>query len=374
MLWCMIASMNSSPSTSFSEFAKLTKNTISRRIAAIFEENSAIFAQLPEMSDWLAATMQDFATSGKMLRGALAFVGSQLFGGAENEAETETISLAAGLELLQAGLLVHDDIMDHDEKRRGKPTFHIRIKNKMLEIDSGFEESPALDMAEAQGICVGDLFFFIAWNEITRLGAQVSSLIAREHAIVTLAQMRDVASGYDKRFPSVDEVLDMYRHKTARYTVALPLLAGASMSEQVDHEVFRLLEVFGEALGIVFQLQDDRLGLFGDEGSIGKSVGSDIKEGKKTLYILALQNRMNHEERTRFYSIYKSPDIDADDIEWLRTLILAKGVDAYVQTIIEEHLSQARTALAQISTYRAIRADSIHLLENFIEYSCQRTY
>jgi len=364
--------MNSSSCASFPEFATLTKKSISGRIAAIFQENRAMFANLPDMGDWLATEMEDFAGSGKMLRGALAFVGSRLFGGAGKE--TETISLAAGLELLQAGLLVHDDIMDHDERRRGKPTCHLRIKNKILEKNPNFGEAPALGMAEAQGICVGDLFFFVAWQEITKLSAQVSSLIAREHAIVTLAQMRDVAMGYDRQFPTIDEVIDMYRHKTARYTVVLPLLAGASMSRRADADSLSQLETFGEALGIVFQLQDDRLGLFGNEQCIGKALGSDMKEGKKTPYILALQNRMNHEERTHFYSIYKSPDIDADDIEWLRNLILTKGVDASIEAIIQEHLSKARSTLEVISKLRGVQADSIHLLESFIGYSGQRKY
>jgi geranylgeranyl diphosphate synthase type I len=366
--------MNSSSCASFPEFAALTKKSISGRIAAIFRENRAMFANLPDMGDWLVAEMEDFAGSGKMLRGALAFVGSRLFGGAEKEAETETISLAAGLELLQAGLLVHDDIMDHDERRRGKPTCHLRIKSKILEKNPNFGETPALEMAEAQGICVGDLFFFIAWQEITKLEARVPALVAKEHAMVTLAQMRDVAMGYDEQFPTIAEVIEVYRHKTARYTVVLPLVAGAALSRTAVGELQRLLEAFGEALGIVFQLQDDRLGLFGNEQCIGKAVGSDIKEGKKTPYILALQNRMSHEERTRFYSIYKSPDIDADDIEWLRNLILTKGVDASIEAIIQEHLSKARSALAAISGLQGVRADSIHLLESFIDYSGWRKY
>ncbi len=367
--------MNSSPgTTSFPEFAKLTKKLISERINAIFQENKEIFTQLPEMGQWLAAEMEDFASSGKMLRGTLAFVGCRLFGGPNQGEETQTLSLAAGLELLQAGLLVHDDIMDHDERRRGKPTCHLRIKSKILEKNPNFGETPALEMAEAQGICVGDLFFFIAWQEITKLEARVPALVAKEHAMVTLAQMRDVAMGYDEQFPTIAEVIEVYRHKTARYTVVLPLVAGAALSRTADAELQRLLEAFGEALGIVFQLQDDRLGLFGNEQCIGKALGSDIKEGKKTPYIIALQNRMTSEERARFDSVYKSPHIRDTDIEWLRGLMLTRGVDAYIQEIIESHLSTARAVVEKISELPGARADSIRLLESFIDYSGQRRY
>ncbi len=366
--------MNLSSVPSFPEFAKLTKKFISERINAIFQENKSIFAQLPEMGEWFAAEMEDFANSGKMLRGALAFIGCQLFGGPSQAEDAHILSLAAGLELLQAGLLVHDDIMDHDERRRGKPTCHLRIKSKILGKNPNFGETPALEMAEAQGICVGDLFFFIAWKEITKLEARVSALVAQEHAIVTLAQMRDVAMGYDEQFPTITEVIEVYRHKTARYTVVLPLVAGATLSRTTDAESLRLLEAFGEALGIVFQLQDDRLGLFGDEQCIGKALGSDMKEGKKTPYIIALQNRMDHEEHARFDSIYRSSNIDPEDMEWLRNLIQTKGVDASIEAILQEHLSKARSVLAVISGLQGVRADSIHLLESFIDYSEQRKY
>jgi len=367
--------MNSSPdSTSFPEFAKLTRKSICDRISAIFQENRSLFVQLPEMGAWLAEQMEDFASSGKMLRGTLAFVGCRLFNGPNQGKDAQIISLAAGLELLQAGLLVHDDIMDHDELRRGKPTCHLRIKSKILEKNPNFEETTALEMAEAQGICVGDLFFFIAWQEINNIEARVSALVAKEHAIVTLAQMRDVAMGYDEQFPTIAEVIEVYRHKTARYTVVLPLVAGAALSRTADTESQRLLEAFGEALGIVFQLQDDRLGLFGNEQYIGKALGSDMKEGKKTPYIIALQNSMDHEERARFDSIYRSPHIDVEDIEWLRNLIVMKGVDAFIEKIIQEHLSKARSILKKISKQQGIQAPYIHLLESFIDYSEQRRY
>jgi geranylgeranyl diphosphate synthase type I len=364
--------MNPSPYVSFPEFAKLAKESVSERITVIFRENRAMFDNLPKMGGWLASEMEDFASSGKMLRGALACAGARLFEGLDEENRRGVASLAAGLELLQAGLLVHDDIMDHDERRRGKPTCHLRIKNRILESKPEFDEALALGMAEAQGTCVGDLFFFIAWEEITRIPSQVSSLISREHAIVTLAQMRDVAMGYDECFPAIDDVIDMYRHKTARYTVALPLLAGASMSGRASKEALSILETFGEALGIVFQLQDDRLGLFGDEQSIGKPVGSDIKEGKKTPYVLVLMDRINDEERTRFHSIYKSPHIDSGDLAWLRGLMMTHGVDAYIQKMIEGQLSKARAALEALSGLHTPRAEAIHLLESFIDYSNQR--
>ena len=366
--------MNSILCSSFPSFAKQVKQFTSTRIAALFQENRPIFSNLPGSGDWLAAEMLDFACSGKMLRGALAHVGATLFAEQEETRSEQALSLAASLELLQAGLLAHDDIMDHDETRRGKPTCHIRIRNKIVKEHPNIDVHLAMAAAEAQGICIGDLFFFIAWKEITRTPSHISSLVATEHAAVTLAQMNDVIMGYDKQFPSLDEIINMYRHKTARYTVALPLLAGASLSAPLDMSTAKLIEDFGEALGIIFQLQDDRLGLFGDEASIGKPVGSDIKEGKKTPYILLLQNRMTLEEHDHFNSIYKSSFISDDDIAWLRELIRAKKVDESVQTLVSEYMSTARNCLESLAQIHGVSHSSIHLLENFMEYSSHRDH
>lgn len=328
-----------------------------------------MFARISGAGAWLASEMQDFASSGKMLRGSLAILGAQLLG-VQNQ--KHAISLAAGLELLQAGLLVHDDIMDHDEKRRGKPTLHIRARNRILQTDPDLSSIVAGQLAEAQSICVGDLFFFIAWQELAHLPQRVSATVAQEHAKVALAQIQDVALGYNEGYPDISSVIEMYRHKTARYTVALPLMTGALFSDNCTSEVLQSLERFGESLGIVFQLQDDRLGLFGDETAIGKPVGSDLKEGKKTPYILALIPQLNEREMKRFNSIFRARALESSELEWIRALIVSRGIDAKIRSLIDSQIELARKAFADLGQFKAVSKETMILLEDFIDYSLSR--
>ncbi len=387
--------MQTSDEIFFQDFAQKSKDHISKRIVGIFLENKELFDTLPELGKWLSDEMQDFACSGKMLRGTLAFVGSRLFH-EEGISITDFIddkvrSVSASLELFQAGLLVHDDIMDHDQMRRGKPTFHLRIKNLLEERRPNCNITSAFAIAEAQGICVGDLFFFLGWQEISKLDFNISSLFARELALVTLAQIRDVGFGYSNSYPDINEVIEVYRHKTARYTIVLPLIAGAIISQssvshasianastsqgtqRMEKSIFSLLEAFGESMGIVFQLQDDRLGLFGNEEETGKPIGSDLKEGKKTPYIILLVNRLEKKERERFDSIFASPKQELKDIEWIRKIVIAKGVEADIQRIIDSYLLKAQTALNELSALSSIETKTISLLEGFMQYSGKRS-
>jgi len=367
----------------FQEFSQRTKPLIASRIREVILNNRQLLESAPLHRDWLIEEMIDFATSGKMLRGTLSMLGAHVFDFPVDAHIQRAISAAASLELLQAGLLVHDDIMDHDEKRRGKPTFHLRISHRIRSVEPKENLKHLIEAAEAQGICVGDLYFFIAWQEIAALPAEISTLIAREHAKVTLAQMQDVAMGYRKTYPSMLEVIDMYRRKTARYTVALPLCVGACLASQDSaefHELQRInsplmeaLEAFGEALGIVFQLQDDRLGLFGDENSIGKSIGSDIREGKKTPYVISLRPKLSSKELQHFEEIFGFPHTSTEDMQWLCDLILSTGTDVEIQEIVQAHIFSARSALQNISRLRNVSATAVHILEDFIEFSIERS-
>ena len=353
----------------FLGFAQRAKVTINTHIASILHENQPMFSRISGAGAWLASEMQDFAGSGKMLRGSLAILGAQLLG-VQNQ--KHSISLAAGLELLQAGLLVHDDIIDHDEKRRGKPTFHIRTRNKIQQADPTLSSILASQLAEAQSICAGDLFFFLAWQELAHLPQRVSATVAQEHAKVALAQIQDVALGYNEGYPLISSVIEMYRHKTARYTVALPLMAGALLSDNCTSEVLERLERFGESLGIVFQLQDDRLGIFGDETVIGKPVGSDLKEGKKTPYILALIPQLSESEMKRFNSIFRAQALEPSELEWIRALIVSRGVDATIRSLMSPQIEHARKALSDLARFKAISEEALVLLADFIDYSLSR--
>lgn len=357
-----------------SEYFSAKREKISESISMTLEQNKALGAKFSGDSALIFSIMQEYAKSGKMLRGLLACMGSELFKMDTSQdaarASSDAVKVATALELFQAGLLVHDDIMDKDEMRRGKPTMH-KIFERIEAEKSGGPTSASL--GEAIGICAGDIYYFIAWKLITKFGAEIGALFSRELIDVCLAQTVDVRLGTHDDFPPLSEVLEVYTYKTARYTICLPLCAGALLAGRKD--ALPYLEALGLSLGVLFQLQDDHLGLFGEAEELGKPIGSDIREGKKTPYMILLTESLNIEERARFGEIFGRKTIGEEEVGYVRSLVKAHGIDARMRELVESYVKKAETSLADLSrNVIDLAPETLGLLEEFIAYSLSRKF
>ena len=219
-------------------------------------------------------------TQGKMIRGVLVLAGFEL---SNTPVLDDAIALALAMEFFQAGLLIHDDIMDNDTERRGKPSIHIQYTTLMEDQHSRYPKNTG----KALGICAGDAAFFFGYRALAShaYSQTIYTRISEELTFVTYAQMQDARNGASNQsVSSIDEILSMYRYKTGRYSITLPLTVGMTLGG-IPQETQNHIARFGDAIGIAFQLIDDRLDIFGDEKIIGKPVGSDLREGKQTPYI-----------------------------------------------------------------------------------------
>jgi len=350
----------------FSEYSASVRGRIAEAIVAALDEYNAQIAPFSGDSARAMAILQDYALNGKMLRGVLACLGHDLFDGHSPDA----FALAAALECFQAGLLVHDDIMDKDDLRRGAPTMHRRFEH--LEIAAGVPARNAAALGEAIGICAGDIYYFIAWNTIARLGPDHAALFSRELVNVCHAQIADVRFGSRAAFPTIEETLEVYAYKTARYTICLPLCAGAILSSHSDAQ--SALEALGLNLGVLFQIKDDYLGLFGDEKQLGKPIGSDIREAKKTPFMILLHNALNASEKLRFDAVFGNQAIGRDDVAYIRALVREKGIDVQVDALEAGYAQRAKESLEALRrAYPALKAEPLSVLEDFIAYSLSRT-
>jgi len=282
-----------------------------------------------------------FTSRGKMLRGALVSLGYQLFHPDRPKALT---AMGASIELMQSALLVHDDIMDLDQMRRGETTVYYRFveearREKLRNADH---------IGEALGICTGDLAFFMAYEILADLDCSPSvkttllKLFSREMTLVGLAQMDDVRWGAGASLIKEEEILSLYRHKTGRYTYSLPLAAGAILAER-DPQIIEGLMKTGELMGILFQIKDDELGLIGNEEQLGKPVGSDVMEGKKTLHYMTMLEVLDREEKQKLSEIYGNPSISPEDLQWISQVISSEPfISALNKKIqpLEEELQQ----------------------------------
>lgn len=356
----------------FNEYSASVRGQIAEAIVAALHEHESRLAPFSGDSARTIAILQDYALNGKMLRGVLACLGHDLFssesiGGGLGDA----FALAAALECFQAGLLVHDDIMDKDDLRRGAPTMHRRFER--LEAEAGAPARSAAALGEAIGICAGDIYYFIAWNIIARLDNSQGQLFSRELVNVCLAQIADVRFGSRTAFPTIEQTLEVYAYKTARYTICLPLCAGAILASHGETQP--ALEALGLSLGVLFQIKDDYLGLFGDEKQLGKPIGSDIREGKKTPFMILLHHALSDAERPRFDAIFGNPSISSADVAYIRGLVREKGIEAQVGALEASYAAQARACLEALRLAAPnMRAESLAILEDFIAYSLSRTH
>jgi geranylgeranyl diphosphate synthase type I len=329
-----------------------TRDRISRLLASFLSKKRPQLAIVNSLGPDAADRLLDFALQGKMLRGCLVALGYAL-ACREGVPSTPEVAIAAGaaMELFQSGLLVHDDIMDRDVTRRGKAT----LSSQYAELAALEGSADPVHSGVALGICAGDVAYFLAFEILASLEAspaalrQVIALAARELTAVGVAQMQDVAWGSSHGAVDRADILRMYTFKTSRYTFSLPLMTGGILAGARPH-LLDLLETLGETAGNMFQIRDDELGLYGDEEELGKPVGSDVREGKKTLLHSALLAHASEKERQRLERVFGNRESSEADLAFVRELADAYGVKASVDQVARDLEVKARGLIGRIHT------------------------
>jgi geranylgeranyl diphosphate synthase type I len=306
------------------------------------------------MEPWgrdLIARIEAFGRKGKMTRGGLVLLGHGMFGGRRGN---EALRCAAAMELFQSAFLIHDDIMDRDALRRGEPSYFRQYQLRFA--DEGLRDS--LHQGEAFGTCGGDAALFLGYDLLSMEDPPPSlqSYCSRELAGVAVAQAHDLYFGARGGLPSYDDILRLYTHKTGRYSFSLPLVAGALLAGKTLSQC-KSLETLGEHMGVAFQIRDDELGIFGSQEELGKPIGSDIREGKKTLFFRALMDSLDPGEQERIGAYFGSERSGRPELEEVKTLLDRRGGRARVRAIAEEREALAAGLIAGIEcadeTHRA---------------------
>ena len=294
----------------------------------------------PDASRWrsdIKDRMQEMAKGGKMVRGALVIKTNEFYGGKKKK---EAVKVAGAIELLHTGLLMHDDIIDKDDYRRGMPTF----SKQYQELGEDEDLDNVEHFGDGMAIAGGDIAYFMGQGLLTDLETDaekrkdITKLVFSEFSAVGLAEQVDIYSGYSKDEIDEKEIMRLYRDKTARYTFSLPFKAGALMADVSEDEIERLYSI-GEKMGIIFQLRDDELSLFGDEEETGKSLGSDLEENKKTLHRLKMLEKLSEDERDEMRERLRRDLTDEEKkeiIDEMKDLDVKNDVQEKMQEIAEE--------------------------------------
>jgi len=350
----------------FKQYQQEKKSLILKELKEFFTKQKQ--GQLPynpwgnEVFERLTLSLQN----GKMIRGTLVFLGSEI---QKSQNQESIVSLALAIELMHTGLLIHDDIMDNAESRRGLPTLHVSYSTMMQQKKSRYPKNTGRALA----ICVGDAAFFLGFQLLSHyknkeISQQLTSLYAKELHIVTTAQMFDISLGASSK-PGIklEDILSMYQEKTGRYSIYLPLIVGATCTNEpqstCDH-----LKKFSDHIGIAYQLIDDTLDLFGSKQDTGKAVGQDIREGKQTPYMYYLHTIGDSAINTRLESLFSKGDISEEDLAWVQQTIRAHHIDTKIHSLIKLHTDLSLEAIQKIP----MNNTQTQLFSSFVEYVTNR--
>ena len=324
----------------------------------------------PETLELIDGVGQLATQGGKRLRPALVYYTYRACGGAADE---EVLPLALSTELLHTYLLIHDDIMDHAEFRRGLPAAHVRFSDAHRA--HGFH-GDADDFGRSAAILLGDL----AQSWAVELACRVStgrSAAGGELARCFSAMCQEVIGGQylelqvaQRRAATEEELLRVLRLKSGRYTAERPIQLGALLAG-APPEVLAELSRYGTAVGEAFQLQDDLLGMFGDPETVGKPVDADLKEGKFTFLIHHALARATPEQRLTLDAALGNPEATPEQTAAARRVLAETGAREAVAAMIGERLRSAREALAALAG-ADLRPEGRLFLAGLIDYLWER--
>jgi geranylgeranyl diphosphate synthase type I len=304
---------------------------------------TTIGSQLAPVCDGLEEFILD---GGKRLRPLFAYAGHVAAGKAVGPHE---IKAFASLEFLQACALIHDDLMDASDTRRGKPAMHRRFENLHQEQAlAGLSEQ----FGAAAAILLGDLALVQSDHMLHTSGISSQQLLDAltvhdEMRIELMAgQYLDVREAGEKSY-NVERSLRIARFKSGKYSIERPLHLGAAIAERdasIRQPLMWRLSEYGLPLGEAFQLRDDLLGIFGDPAVTGKPAGDDLREGKRTVLMAMAMERTTDAGRSELTDNLGKADLSLPTIEKLRGIILESGAVESVEGLIEKLTFDALSA------------------------------
>ena len=324
----------------------------------------------------LADLAESFTAGGKRLRPAYCAWGWIAVAGVPED-PAALVRAAASLDVLHVSALVHDDVMDASDIRRGQPAAH----RQFAELHT---EQALRGDADAFGrggaILLGDLLLVWSQEMFANCGLPAEAIkrampvMASVLTEVTTGQFLDILAqarpALDAR-TSPDEVMAQVRqvleYKTARYTVIRPLQIGAALAGG-SSEVLAALGRYGSAVGRAFQLRDDVLGVFGDAEVTGKPAGDDLREGKLTALLAHALRLAGADDASTLAGLAGRRDLTDAEVAQARRIIADSGALATVEAEIAEATASAVAGL----TDAPITGEAREALTNLAHASADR--
>jgi len=321
----------------------------------------------------LLAEARASVSGGKRLRAAFCWWGHQAVSSARFEDEEALARACASLELLHASALVHDDLMDASDTRRGRPATHraFEAEHRAADGGRGWRGHPE-QYGAAAAILLGDLL--LAWaDELLRTcGLPPERVLAALDVLdhtrteVIAGQFLDVSVQARGR-ADVDAAMTVLRYKSAKYSIERPLHTGAALAG-ADPATTAALRAFGLPLGEAFQLRDDLLGVFGDPAVTGKPAGDDLVEGKRTVLVALALDAAPDDEAARLDAAL-GRSLSQAEVDDLRGIIERCGAREQVEEVIAALTDRALAVLDGAD----LRPEGVQALRDLADAATQRS-
>ncbi|GAB3268248.1 polyprenyl synthetase family protein [Sinomonas notoginsengisoli] len=293
---------------------------------------------------------------GKRLRPQLTFHAYAAFGGHD---ATACATLGAALELLHGALVVHDDVIDRDFVRRGRPNVAGLYRDDAAA--RGRSDAEARHLGASVAVIAGDLLLAAAFRLADRVSDdpgirdRISGVMHAAVADAAAGELDDVLMAHDSE-RTLEDVLEMEQLKTAAYSFAAPLRLGAILAEAPSGRAEAVARV-GMLVGTAYQVIDDVLGTFGDEEQTGKPATSDLREGKLT--VLTAYARKNPDVERLLAPVTEELDEPggAGEVERVRAALQGAGADAYALTLAHSMVADALEEAGRSELPPALRSE-----------------
>ncbi|MGV8969614.1 MAG: polyprenyl synthetase family protein [Microbacteriaceae bacterium] len=299
-------------------------------------------------------TLEENTRGGKRFRPRMVISAYESLGGTDLEAAA---NVGAAFELLHTALIVHDDVIDHDFVRRGMANVSGSYRRAAME--RGSSERVAEHSGLSAAVIAGDLALFNSYRLIDRSGVsgdvRERLLDVMDEALFASAagELIDVDFSSTTAMPSVDDILEMERLKTAVYSFESPLQAGAILAG-ASEEVIRSLGDFGREIGIAYQIIDDLLGVFGKEESTGKTTVGDLREGKRTVMI---SHAASTPEWSSIEALIGKPNLTDAEADFVREVLTSCGAKGFAEGLAQYYGSKAVARLAEPHIPETLRVE-----------------
>ncbi len=305
--------------------------------------------------------MRDFTERpGKRIRGSLVLTAFDMYGGSNRD---EALKAAIAIELIQNYLLIVDDVMDRSEIRRGKPTIQYMYYDRIEAAGDDFRH-----VSDMLAINVGLIASHVAGQLMSEIELDAHDVLrANKHfhdniKATTFGQVDDLFSGVENT--SEEDILLTHELKSSYYTFINPMQVGAILAGASDAEVEKVRD-FGVPAGIAFQLQDDILGLFGNDDVTGKSYLDDLKEGKFTLIIQQALARADKDQALVISHALGNHHVTDKQAKEVREIVESCGARRYAEDTARRYADDARKVVEK-SDWPQVSKDFLQELMNYI--------